>query len=166
MTRRLAATAVPLLLATVGMALAAVPAPAWAADVFLEVNPSTVEAGQAVNLRASCDDNTKTARVESTAFTAPVTVEPRYGLLTATVVIPADRNAGDYSVRLTCTGGQTATTTLHVVIATRPTRGPATGFGGTAAGDGARLLVGGGLTAVAAGLALAMMAARRRRAGT
>jgi len=164
MTRRLAATAVPLLLVTAGMALAA-PAPAWAAEVFLEVNPSTVEAGQTVNLRASCDDNTRTARVESTAFAAPVTVEPRYGLLTATVTIPADRNAGDYSVRLTCTGGQAATTTLHVLIATRPTRGPATGFGGTATGDSARLLVGGGLAAVAAGLVLAMMA-RRRRADT
>lgn len=162
MSRRLAATA--LLLLAAGLPLL-VPAPAWAAEVFLEVNPSTVEAGRQVNIRASCDDNTVPARVESTAFAAAVTVGPRYGLLTTTVTIPADRTAGDYAVRLTCTGGRTATTTLHVLVATRPTRGPATGFGGTATGGEGRLLVGGGLATVAAGLVLALMTLRRRRAG-
>ncbi|SDY36984.1 hypothetical protein SAMN05444365_10227 [Micromonospora pattaloongensis] len=137
------------------------PAPARAADVFVEVNPSTVEAGYLVGIRASCPTNTEPATVESDAF-GSVTVRPQYDLLTAAATVPQDRRARSYRVRLACPGGRAATTTLRVVSGIRPSRGPATGFGGAAGGDGDRLLVGGGLAAIAVGLALGLRARARR----
>ena len=41
------------------------PAPARAAAIYLEINPSTVPAGDQVGLRASCTDNLKSASVSS-----------------------------------------------------------------------------------------------------
>ena len=43
-------------------------APARAAAIFLEVNPSTAPAGDDIGLRASCDDNLKSATVTSGLF--------------------------------------------------------------------------------------------------
>jgi hypothetical protein len=160
---------VPAALAAIalGLAVAVVPgAPALAAAVFVETNPSTVPAGDEIGLRASCDDNLRDATVTSDAFGGlRVVVTPRYGFLTATVRVPARTKADDYRVRLTCPGGEGATSTLHVVAKDRPARGPATGGGGTAGGTAAPALIGGGLTAVAGGLLLALFTARRRRLG-
>jgi hypothetical protein len=53
--------------------------------------------------------------------------------------------------------------TLHVVRAGQPTKGPATGFGGTAGGGSGGLLIGAGLLAIAGGVALGLLSLRRRR---
>lgn len=139
-------------------------APAYAAAVYVETNPSTVRAGDEVGLRASCTDNLKPATVTAEPFGA-VTVRPNFGLLTATAKVPPTTKAGDYKVSLRCPDGPTATSILHVVARVEPRRGPATGGGGTAPGGSAPMLIGGGLAAIAAGLALALVSLRRRRVG-
>jgi len=133
------------------------------ADTFVETNPSTVQAGSTVSIRASCPDNTVAATAESEAF-GTVELRPEFGFLTGTVTVPASRPADDYLVRLRCPGGMTATTTLHVLNQVRPTRGPDTGFGGTAGSDPSRLLITGGLIAIAVAGGLGLLT-RRRRAG-
>lgn len=146
----------PLLLASVGLcaALLAPAAPAHAADVFVDLNPSTVEAGYMVGIQASCPSDTAPATVESEAF-GTVTAHPQHDLLTATATVSDTARARGYRVRLVCADGHEATTTLYVVTGIRPKLGPATGFGGTAGGDPlARWLVVGGLAMVAAGVLL------------
>jgi hypothetical protein len=138
--------------------------PANAAAVFLELNPSTVPAGDEVGLRASCDDNLKSATVTSGLF-GPVTVAPRYGFLTATVRVSSTTRPGDYRIDLRCPEGNTASATLHVVAKVEPDRGPATGGGGTAPGRNAPMLIGSGLAVIAAGLVLGVVSLRRRRLG-
>jgi len=162
LARAAARTTVATLIAAVAVLLAA--APAQAADVFVEVNPSTVEAGNQIGIRASCPDNKVSAIVRSDAF-GQVTIVPQFGFLTAAVRIPVDRRAGTYAVRLSCPEGSQASVQLHVVNRTRPSRGPATGFGGTAGGGSGRLLVGGGLVAILAGACLGLLTLRRRRTG-
>ena len=147
-----------------GLPVLFVGAPASAAAIYLEVNPSTVPAGDEIGLRASCDDNLKAATVTSGLF-GSVTVTPQFGLLTATVRVPAGAAAGDYRLDLRCPGGSTASATLHVVAKVEPTRGPATGGGGTAPGHNAPLLIGAGSGLLAAGAVLGAMALRRRRFG-
>jgi hypothetical protein len=129
----------------------------------VRVTPDTVQADFLVGIDASCgDDNRRSARVESAAF-GTVTVRPQNGALTAAATVPADQRAGSYRVRLTCRNGRTATTTLRVVARTRPSRGPATGFGGTAGGDPwPAILIAGGLLAIAAGAWLGLITVRRR----
>jgi hypothetical protein len=149
------------------LALAAPQAPAVAApsEVYVEVNPSTVEAGGRVSIRASCPDNGRSATVRSDAF-GRVTVEPRDTFLIRTVTVPADQDPRSFTVRLTCPDGETATATLHVVARDRPTRGPATGFGGAVGDEGAGgAIVAIGLLTVAAGLVLGVVAMRRRTVG-
>lgn len=162
--RRPHATAALAALALAGAPLALPAAPASAAAIFVETNPSTVPVGDQIGLRASCEDNLQPATVRSDAF-GSVTVKPQYGFLTATVTVPRTTLAAAYRVRLTCPSGVSATATLHVVARDRPSQGPATGFGGTAGGDSGALLIGGGLTAIAAGVGLGVLTARRRRAG-
>ncbi|GAA2570444.1 hypothetical protein GCM10010435_50810 [Winogradskya consettensis] len=160
-------TSVPAALAALVLALPIVlltDSPAGAAAVFVEVNPDTVRAGDEVSLRASCDDNLEAATVR-TGPLGTVTVSPRYGFLTATTKVPAKTKAGTYDVDLTCAGGETATSTLHVVAKVEPARGPATGGGGTAPGRSVPMLIGGGATAVVAGVFLGVVALRRRRLG-
>ncbi|WP_323373705.1 hypothetical protein [Plantactinospora alkalitolerans] len=137
------------------------PAPARAADVFVQVNPSTVEAGYMVGIKASCTSNTQPATVESSAF-GTVTVEPQAGFLTAVATVPQSTRADTYRVRLSCPDGKNGSTRLMVVGATRPSRGPATGFGGTAGEDPGGLLVTGGLVTTAFGAVLGLIALRRR----
>jgi hypothetical protein len=137
---------------------------AQAASVFLEVNPSTVPAGDEVGLRASCDDNLKSATVSS-GLTGSVTVTPQYGFLTATVHIPSSTKPGDYQIQLHCPDGKTATATLHVVAKVEPAQGPATGGGGTRPGRYAPLMIGTGLLVFAAGAVLGLLTLRRRRLG-
>ncbi|WP_234359206.1 MULTISPECIES: hypothetical protein [unclassified Plantactinospora] len=141
--------------------LLAVPAPARAADVFVQVNPSTVEAGFMVGLKASCRTNTQPATVESPAF-GTVTVQPQAGFLTAVASVPETTRADTYRVRLSCPDGGTGSTRLMVVGATRPQRGPATGFGGSAGDDPGGLLVAGGLASTVLGAVLGLVAIRRR----
>jgi hypothetical protein len=141
------------------------PAAHAAASVFLEVNPSTVPAGDEVALRASCDDNLKSATVNSGLF-GTVTVKPQFGFLTATVTVPSGTRPGDYHLDLHCPeGGKPVSTTLHVVAKVEPVRGPATGGGGMAPGRQAPALIGGGLVVFAAGLVLGGFVLRRRRLG-
>jgi hypothetical protein len=137
------------------------PAPARAADVFVQVNPSTVQAGFLAGVRASCTDNSRPATVQSDAF-GTVTVQPQDGALTAAALVPENTRPDTYRVRLSCPDGKSASTNLIVVAAGRPTRGPATGFGGTAGGNPGGYLVAGGVAATAAGLLLGFVALRRR----
>jgi len=160
-------TSIPAALAALALTLPVIfldDSPARAAGVFVETNPSTVPAGDEIGLRASCDDNLKPATVTASPI-GTVTVSPNYGFLTATARVPATTKADDYPVRLKCSDGKTAESTLHVVLKVEPTQGPATGGGGTAPGRSAPVLIGGGLTAVAAGVVLSVVAARRRRVG-
>jgi hypothetical protein len=137
---------------------------ARAASVYLEINPSTVPAGDEVGLRASCDDNLKAASVSSALF-GTVAVSPQYGLLTATVRVPSATKPGDYRIDLRCPDKKTASATLHVVAKVEPARGPATGGGGTAPERYAPMLIGTGLAIFGAGLALGLVTLRRRRLG-
>jgi hypothetical protein len=137
---------------------------ARAASIYLEINPSTVPAGDEVGLRGSCDDNLKAASVNSALF-GSVTVNPQYGLLTATVRVPSATKPGDYRVDLNCPDKKTATAMLHVVAKVEPARGPATGGGGTAPERYAPMLIGTGLAIFGAGLALGLVTLRRRRLG-
>ncbi|MEV6299808.1 hypothetical protein AB0M02_10435 [Actinoplanes sp. NPDC051861] len=135
-----------------------------AAAVFVELNPSTVPAGDDLSLRASCDDNLEPATVTAEPI-GTVTVQPEFGFLTANAEVPDATEAGDYPVTLKCPDGRTATSTLHVVEKVEPARGPATGFGGTASGTSATVMIGAGLATIAAGAALGVVALRRRRHG-
>ena len=165
--RSLAAAGVGLTLGVAGVLLGA--APAHAAYVFIELNPSTVESGYLVGIRASCTDNTAPASVESEAF-GTVEARPQFDELTAAVTVPAGTEAGSYRVRLTCPDDRSASTTLYVLDPNRPSRGPATGFGGTAGGrgsgdrDSAGLMAGVGVVALAAAGVLGVLTVRRRRA--
>ncbi|HEX5542625.1 MAG TPA: hypothetical protein VFX60_13880 [Micromonospora sp.] len=145
-----------------GMLLAA--APAWAADLFVEVDPSTVQAGGQVNIRASCNDNMLPATVESAAF-GTVTVQPQNGVLMGAAMVPATTRSDNYRVRLTCPDGRTTTTRLNVVAGAMPSRGPAAGFGGAGGQSPGSLLLTGGLATVVAGTVLGISAYRRRAAG-
>jgi hypothetical protein len=157
--RRIALLAAAALVPAGGLLLGA--GPARAADVFVEANPSTAEAGSLVGIRASCRKNDLPATVESPAFGA-VTVQPQAGVLSAAAMVPGNARADTYRVKLSCPDGMTATTQLIVLGVTRPSRGPDTGFGGTAGQDPGDLLIAGGLGATLLGLALGFVTVRRR----
>ncbi|SCL31723.1 hypothetical protein GA0074692_3165 [Micromonospora pallida] len=180
-TRRGAAMLLGLLLAAVGVLLAT--GPAHAADVYVRVTPSRAGPGELVGIRASCRSNRDAASVESEAF-GIVTVHPQHGYLAGTVTIPGHATPGRHRVKLLCVEGPNASTMLTVTAGggghqpgghqpgpgggqPHPSRGPATGFGGTAGGpDLEGLLLPGGLAVTVAGLVLAMLAARRQRPRT
>jgi hypothetical protein len=158
-------TSVPAALAALAVGLPVLfldAAPARAASTFVEANPSTVRAGDEIGLRASCTDNLSAATVTGSPF-GTVTVQPRFGFLTATTRIPTTTRVGDYKIDLTCPDGTKTNSTLHVVARVEPSRGPATGGGGTATGRSAPMLIGGGLTAIVIGVALAVASFLRRR---
>ncbi|WP_433551213.1 hypothetical protein ACQP08_26355 [Micromonospora zamorensis] len=140
-------------------------APARAGEnVFVEVTPNSAQAGSRVSIKASCDNdnNNRQSSVHSDAF-GHVTLKPDKGFLTAQETIPRDKPAGDYPVDLRCENGQTASTTLTVLNMASPSKGPATGGGGTAGGRGTgSLLVLGGVALVATAIALGMAGGRRR----
>ncbi|HEX2773624.1 MAG TPA: hypothetical protein VHN18_14505 [Micromonosporaceae bacterium] len=150
--------------------------PAYATNVFVQVDPSTAPAGSRINVSANCDDPTdRQAIVQSDAFGRLVVMrnEDRIlsspspnggdGVLTGSVVIPGSKAAGDYPVTLECENGNTATTTLTVVNMGQPTRGPATGGGGTAGVGVGPLILAGGITLIALGAGLGLVGVRRRR---
>ncbi len=132
-------------------------------NVFIEVSPSTVEPGHLVGLRASCQDNSVGAIAVSDAF-GRVAVQPQRGLLTGTAQVKDRVLPGNYRVKLECRGGESASTMLQVVRAVKPSRGPATGFGGGAGGTSG-LLLPGGLALTVSGMILWVVAARRRQTG-
>ncbi len=136
--------------------------PAQADGAWIEVNPSSIQAGYRVGIRASCEDNLNEATVKSDAF-GEIKLLPEYGFLVGAVTIPTDKKAKNYSVKLTCANSSTASTTLNVIGMDRPTKGPATGGGGTASGTGGPLMLAGGVATVAVGAGLGMLALRRRR---
>ncbi|MET7668098.1 hypothetical protein [Micromonospora luteifusca] len=140
-------------------------APARAGEsVFVEVMPNSAQAGSQVSIKASCDNdnNDRQSTVHSDAFPR-VTLKPDKGFLTGQATIPRDKPAGDYPVDLRCENGQTASTTLTVLNMASPSKGPATGGGGTASGRGTgSLLVLGGVALVATAVALGMAGGRRR----
>ncbi|WP_396888798.1 hypothetical protein [Micromonospora reichwaldensis] len=130
--------------------------------VFVEVSPSTVEPGFLVGIRASCQDNSVPATVVSDAF-GRVQVQPQGGTLTAAPMVRERTRPGNYRIKLECRDGETASTMLQVVKAVKPSRGPATGFGGGAGGVTGGLLLPGGLALIVTGIVLAVRAARRPR---
>lgn len=137
--------------------------------IFVEVTPSTIEAGFLVGIRASCRDNSIPAIVVSDAF-GRVQVQPQRGLLTASPMVNERTRPGNYRVKLECPSGQTASTMLQVlkqgksIPSSRPSRGPATGFGGTAGGIRfGGLLVPVGLAFTVAGAVVGVAASRRSR---
>jgi len=148
-----------LLLALGGVLIGA--APAAAGDTTLHLTPETVQAGYVVGIEADCADRSSPATVESDAF-GKVTLKPQGDVLTAAALVPATMAAGSYPVKLNCPGTEFTMESLTVVSGVQPTRGPATGFGGTAGSGGEWLLVTGGIAAIAAGAALGLTAARRR----
>jgi len=158
-------TSVPAVLASLVLGLPVLfldAAPAQAASVFVETNPSTARPGDTVGVRASCTDNLAAATVDGGPL-GKLTVQPRYGFLTATTRVPTSTAVGDYTIVLTCPDKKTATSTLHVVALVTPAQGPATGGGGAAPGRSAPMLIGGGLAAMVAGVVLALSSRRRRR---
>ncbi|MEU7844494.1 hypothetical protein AB0B39_26420 [Micromonospora sp. NPDC049114] len=135
-------------------------------DVFVEVSPSTVQPGYLVGIRASCRDNSVGATVVSDAFGA-IGVQPQRGVLTAAPMVRERTRPGNYRVKLECRDGETASTMLQVVKkvpSPQPSRGPATGFGGTSGGMTGKLLLPGGAALTITGLILAVVALRRPRA--
>lgn len=161
-------SAAVLLLGLIAAVVLATVTPARAGEnTFVEVTPNTAQAGTRVNIRASCDqNNNRQADVRSEAF-GRVILRPDNGFLTGAVTIPGSTQPGDYPVDLRCQNNENAaTTTLTVLNMTQPSKGPATGGGGTAGdrGTGSVLLVG-GLAAAAAAVGLGFFGNRRRRAG-
>lgn len=151
-------------------ALAAVVLPATPASAatILLITPSTIEAGFAVTLSATCGDNVNPAVVTSTVF-GTVTLVPDNGKLHTSITVPASTKPGTYNVNLSCASGQSVTSKFTVIHRSspphtvNPTFGPATGGGEMAASNGARIAIFGGLGAVAVGLAVWIVSAVRRR---
>ncbi|MGC5019657.1 hypothetical protein [Micromonospora sp. DT47] len=130
--------------------------------VFVEVSPSTVEAGFLVGIRASCRDNSIPATVVSDAF-GRIQVQPQRGELTASPMVRERTRPGNYRIKLECPNGATASTMLQVVNGVKPSRGPHTGFGGATGPDLGGLLVPGGLALTIGGAVVGIVAARRPR---
>ncbi|MGW5559161.1 hypothetical protein ACWER9_18310 [Micromonospora sp. NPDC003944] len=141
------------------------PQPAPSVDIFVEVSPSTVQPGYLVGIRASCRDNSVGATVVSDAFGA-VGVQPQRGVLTAAPMVRERTRPGNYRVKLECRDGETASTMLQVVkkVPVQPSRGPATGFGGSSGGMTGKLLLPVGAALTITGLVVAVLALRRPRA--
>jgi hypothetical protein len=123
-----------------GTACAAASA-ANASGVWVQVNPSTVQAGSTVTVRASCGDDTNPATISSRAF-ASTTVQPVDGILSTAVLVAADTTGGTFDVNLVCRTGSKATATLTVLNSeaaapvSRQSIGPHTGGGFLANGGG------------------------------
>lgn len=149
--------------ALAGVMVVWTPVTASAAAILL-VAPSTVNAGDQVQLRATCGDNTNPAFVTSRAF-GSVTLVPQDGALRTTVTVPSTTRSGTYPVDLSCATGQTAETTLTVVGAAptpNPNLGPNTGGGGMSNMLHGRLTLYGGLAVIVLGLAIALLGSARR----
>lgn len=138
--------------------------PAYASGEWVEVKPSTVQAGFAVTVTANCGDNLTPAKIRSDAFGEQLAL-PQNGVLSTVMTVPRDKKPGSFTVKVTCPNGRMATTKLHVLAMPAPPRGPDTGGGGLVGGTdpGQGLLVAGLATLVAGGV-LGFVRMRRRRA--
>ena len=113
--------------------------PGWSAwrrarpaeGTWIEVSPSTVQAGEQVAIKASCKDRVDEAKARSKVF-GEVVLVPQWGFLVGDATVPADTRAGDYEVKLTCVKSGNAETKLKVIAKSRPSHGPHTGGGGLA----------------------------------
>ncbi|WP_203710426.1 hypothetical protein [Asanoa siamensis] len=137
-----------------------------AEGTWIEVSPSTVQAGEPIEIKASCKERVDEAKAHSKAF-GEVVLVPKWGFLTGEATVPADTREGEYEVKLVCAKSGHAETKLRVIAKSRPSHGPHTGGGGlagsgSAGGDGT-LALAGGLGAVVAGAGLAVTLRRRRR---
>jgi hypothetical protein len=105
--------------------------------VAIEVNPSTIQAGFQVQIRASCGDDLNPATARSRAF-GEITLTPHHqsDQLIGSATVPTSTDPGDYRVDLRCANGSSARAELIVLGMARPTRGPDTGGGGTTDGAG------------------------------
>ncbi|GAA1895089.1 hypothetical protein [Asanoa iriomotensis] len=137
--------------------------PGRAEGTWIEVSPSTVQAGEQVEIKASCKERVDEAKAHSKAF-GEIVLVPQRGFLVGDATVPRDTRAGEYEVKLTCVKSGKAETTLRVIENSRPSHGPHTGGGGLAdnGGDGTMALAG-GLASVVAGAGLAVALRRRRR---
>jgi hypothetical protein len=166
----IAASGLVAIAATGSFALSAavLPATPASAATILLITPSTIEAGFAVTVSATCGDNVNPAVVTSKVF-GTVTLVPDNGKLHTSITVPATTAPGTYNVSLSCASGQTTTSKFSVVDHLTPPRtvnphlGPATGGGGMAASGGARIAIFGGLGAVALGIGVWIVSAVRRR---
>jgi hypothetical protein len=140
-------------------------APARADTVFIEVNPSTINAGFSVSLRASCGSTVNPATAKSDAF-GVITLMAEKKFLIGTATIPSETSPRGYPVRLTCASGSRATTTLWVINSKKPTRGPDTGGGALAHQGNGPLVLTGSAAALCAGLTLGAITLRRRRSAS
>ena len=122
-------------------------AAANSAGVWVTVSPGTVDAGSQVSIKANCSDNLNPATVKSTAFgevTLQPAGQPAGDVLMGQVTVPPDTPKATYNVRLSCSTGSNASTTLTVLNTvtvtprptTRATLGPNTGGGFLANGSG------------------------------
>jgi hypothetical protein len=147
--------------------------PAHAAGAWVEVTPSPVAAGSTVSVRATCVNDTSSAKVASTAF-GTVTVRSSAGsVLAAQVRVPSKTREGTYQVTLTCPNGSTASTTVLVLSSSQPdmSTGPHTGggflatggAGGTSGGAADVWLWGAGI-ALTLAVAVGLQSRRRARA--
>jgi hypothetical protein len=169
-SRLIAASGLVAIAATGSFALSAavLPATPASASTILLITPSTVEAGFAVTLSATCGDNVNPAIVTSQVF-GTVTLVPDRGKLHTNITVPLTTAPGTYNVNLSCASGQTTTSNFSVIRPTSPPQtvnpnvGPATGGGEMAASGGARIAIFGGLGAVALGIGVWIVSAVRRR---
>jgi hypothetical protein len=156
-------------------------AAANSAGVWVTVSPATVDAGSQVTIKANCGDNLNPATVKSTAF-GEVTLQPAAppadNVLMAQVTVPSDTPKATYDVRLACSTGSKASTTLTVLnavtvtpratYATHATLGPNTGGGFLAHGGGPAdrspfVWLGIGLTLLVAAAAMTIRTKGRHR---
>ncbi len=149
--------------ATVLLASACIPASASGATLLI-VNPSSIHAGYAIEVRATCGDNVNPAFVHSKAF-GSVTLVPSRGMLRATVTVPRSTAVGTYAVDLSCASGQQSSAKLTVLSSGKPNKsyGPHTGGGEMAATLIGRITLYGGLGLLAVGLATWLLLGARRR---
>jgi hypothetical protein len=149
-------------------------AAATSAGVWITVSPATVDAGSQVSIKANCNDDLNPATVKSTAF-GEVTLQPSDNVLMAQVTVPPDTPKATYNVRLDCSTGSRASTTLTVLNtpsvtprAASATLGPHTGGGFLANSSGPAdrtpfVWLGVGLTSLIAAAAMTIYTRRRFR---
>ena len=137
------------------------PAPAHAEGVFVEVNPSTIQAGFQVAIRASCGDALNNAKVHSEAF-GTVTVEPVNVYLIAAATVP--EHTRGRRLQREADLPEPADRHHHAVGGQprQPEHGPNTG-GGALAGDSGATLIGAGAAAIGLGLGVLLLSRRRGR---
>jgi hypothetical protein len=167
-SRLIARSALATIAAAFALAACVLPATPASAATILLITPSSIEAGFAITVSATCGDNVNPAVVTSRVF-GTVTLVPDKGKLHTSITVPANTRAGTYNVDLSCASGQTATSNFAVIHRAtpantlNPTFGPATGGGEMAASTGARIAIFGGLGAVVVGIAVWIVSAVRRR---